>query len=305
MRFEFSHPGLGTTFRVVVYCSDDHAAGRAEGVVVRTVAQLVEVFDENQESSDLYQVHANAGIGAVRVSSDMFGLLRQTSKIAARTGGALDVAGGASSQLWAKAVETGKMPADADLDDADAAVGADKLRLDAIARTVQLMNQNARLDLHDIAVGFACDAIVANLAKAGMPSALVQAGRQVAVGATPPGRPGWKIELDDTVEKQSPRFVTISDRAIVSSGSLKDAIARVDGKLFSRTVDPRTGLGATNLAPVTVAARRCWQATCLARAAAVMGDTEGTDFVKKTPGATCWFHHAPGEKVAATQPSKM
>src|SRR5215207_1554177 len=69
-RYEFTHPALGQAFRVVVYCPDDAAAREAEAVVVRRLAELEEVFDDREDvrpTSEVSRIHANAGIGAVRV----------------------------------------------------------------------------------------------------------------------------------------------------------------------------------------------------------------------------------------------
>src|SRR5687768_6248159 len=49
VRHEFTHPALGRSFRIVVYCDDAAAAARAEGVVIRRMAELEEILDDRED----------------------------------------------------------------------------------------------------------------------------------------------------------------------------------------------------------------------------------------------------------------
>src|SRR5437879_7747768 len=87
------------------------------------------------------------------------------------------------------------MPAPDSLAKARALVGFAKIRLDAKARTVQLLKPGMQLDLGGIAKGYAADEALAVLKKQGITRALVAAGGDIAVSDAPPDAKAWKIGL--------------------------------------------------------------------------------------------------------------
>src|SRR5688572_11769704 len=100
LRHEFTHPALRRDFRIVVYCDDRRAAANAEAIVIKRLAQLEEVFDESRPSSEISQVYANAGLGTVRLSNELFGLLGQADKLGQGRDGGFDPTAGAGAALW-------------------------------------------------------------------------------------------------------------------------------------------------------------------------------------------------------------
>lgn len=298
VRHEFTHPALGSEFRVVIYCPDKPATARAERAVIRRLAELEEVFDDARPTSELSQVYANAGIGTVRVSPDLFGLLRDLRKVAVVSKGAFEVTAGAHAELWGRAVDAGALPEPAEAERAAGLVGHDKLRLDPINRTVHMTTPGVRLDLAGVVPGYACDRVLAALRSAGMPSALIDGGRQVAVGDPPPGRNAWLVKVNNAAPESALRVVRLARQGIASSGTAGDVV-EIDGEAYSRLVDARTGVGATHLAPATAVARRAWQADAMARAAAVLGDDDTRAMLRVTPNVKVWFHRAAGAKHTA------
>ena len=301
-RYEFTQPAFGQTFRVVVYCPDDEAAREAEAVVVRRLAELEEIFDDREDvrpTSEVSKIHANAGLGAIRVSDELYAFLRQVDDVAKRARGTIDLTTGVYTRMWDKAVETGVLPTDEDIRAADPVVGREKLRLDPINRTVHLTAPGTRLDLRPYVPGYVCDRVLAALRRAGFPSALVDAGDRIAVGDPPPGREAWLILVNDAPPTSPHRVLQLARQAVASSGRVGDHV-RVGGVNYSRIVHAGTGRGTLNLAAVTVVARRAWQATALARAAAVLGPDDGEAMLRAVRGAAGWFHFPPN---VTTQPA--
>jgi thiamine biosynthesis lipoprotein len=293
IRHEFTHPALQASARVVVYCPDEAAVRRAEALVVRRLARLDEVFDDSRPSSEVAQVHANAGLGAVRVSDDLYALLRQAQRLVDRTRGASDVTAGAVAEVWERSFADRRLPSGPERSAALQLTGRDRLRLDPIARTAHLTEAGMRLDLRTLGQGYACDRVLATLESAGFDRALVEIGDAIAVGEAPPGRAGWRIEVRDAPPKSPRRYVTLKDQAVASSGRAGDGVT-IDGTRYARLPDPRTGIGGRDLAPVTVVSRRAWHATAIARAASVLGVAEGGRLLKSTPNVRGWFHDGDG-----------
>jgi thiamine biosynthesis lipoprotein len=292
VRHEFTHPALGQDFRIVVYCPDPAAGRRAEWVAIKRMAELEETFDDREDLrpfSQVAQIHANAGIGGIRVSGELYALLRQANQIAERSHGGFDITAGPYARIWQRAVETRTMPSGAELDAAAQLVGRDKLRLDPINRTVMLLKSGARLDVSPLAPGCVCDGVLYSLKRAGFPSAMVDGGGRIAVGDAPPGRDAWVIRVIDAPPKAPHRTLRLVNQAVASSGPIGDFV-RIDRQDFSRIVHPAIGKGSRNLAAVTVVASRAWQAEALARTAAVLGEGEGQAFLRTVIGAKGWYH---------------
>lgn len=304
-RYEFNQSGVGVDFRIVVYCADAEAAWRAQGVVGKRLDKLADRLDRTRSTSELAQVEENAGLGAVRVSDEFYALFRQLERLSMRSNGAFDVTTGAAAALWKDSVDAGELPTDDAIAHARKQIGEDKLKLDAVNRTVALTESGMRFDMDDVIAAYGCDCILEALQLAGFSIALVDAGRAssgragcILVGDAPPGQPGWRIVVDDADPRTPERNVTLTRNAIVSSGRLSHVV-RVGAGEFAPVIDPRTAVGSRNLAAVTVAAPHAWLAAALARGAAVLGEPNGRQFLRGTPGTAVWFNYPLG----ATRPT--
>lgn len=304
LRHEFVMPQAvdGADVRVVVYCADGEAARRAERAVSDRLADFQQLFDLGRPDSEVSRIHANAGLGPIRVADEMYGLLRQVVRLSERSDGAIEPTAGAYDVLWQARAADGRLPSESELAQADAEVGPEKLRLDPIERTVLLTERGTRLDLSPFLRGYACDHLIHALDTAGFPIALVDAGRRIAVGDAPPGTEGWPIRVNNADRKAPERTLMLERRAIASSGPVGD-LAVIDGRPYARFMDPRTAIGARSLAAATVVARRGWQADALARAAAVLGERRGRHLVQSLRNARAWFHYPPGVAAEQSEPS--
>jgi thiamine biosynthesis lipoprotein ApbE len=89
------------------------------------------------------------------------------------------------------------------------------------------------------------------------------------------------------------RVVRLARQGIASSGRADDVV-EIGGETYSRWIDPRTGIGALNVRPVTAVARTAWRADAMARAAAVLGEADAPAMMRTTPNVKVWFHRAAG-----------
>src|SRR5262249_28184538 len=152
---------------------------------------------------------------------------------------------------------THELPDAKELSRARALVGYQNLRLDAKARTVQLLKPGMQLDLGGIAKGYSADEALAVLRKNGITRALVAAGGDIAVGDAPPDVDGWKIgiaPLEDP-DKKPTRYLILQNAAMSTSGDAEQYV-EISGKRYSHIVDPRTGIGLVGRQSVTVVARK-------------------------------------------------
>ena len=291
VRFEKTRVEMAVPVRIVLYASDAEAANRAAEAALAKFRQLNDILSDYDPQSELRRLCLTAG-KAVPVSDDLWTVLSHAQCMSKRSGGAFDVTVGPVVRLWRQARRTKRMPSPERLEAARAAVGYRFLRLDPRHRTVELKKSGMRLDLGGIAKGYAVDEALRVLREHGITRALVDAGGDIGLGDSPPGRPGWLIGVARPQAGTPPeRYLWLSRVAIATSGGTRQFV-EIDGRRYSHIVDPRSGLGLTDHGTVTVIAPKCITADSLASAVSVLGPKPGFDLIDATPEAAALVLHA-------------
>ena len=279
-RFEFAEPHLGTTFRVAFFAPDSASAAAgavAAFDVIRDLDRRFSDYDPESEVSRLAEVAGRDGGRAV--SGELADILAIARGWSERTDGAFDVTVGPLTRLWRWSARRGELPDSDRLARARAAVGWRRLEVDPATRVVRLTRRGMAIDLGGIAKGYAADAALAELARLGLRSALVEAGGDMALGDPPPGRRGWRVAVEAVG-----RTVVLANAGVATSGD-RFRYFEAGGVRYSHIVDPRTGLGVTRPRTVTGIARDATTADAVASALTVLDDAAGRTLVGSVPGA--------------------
>ncbi len=283
-RFDFDGPGMSTTFRISCYASNREKAEAAADACFTRIAELNQVFTDYDPTSELMKLCAPGAVYPMAVSPPMLELLERSVHFAALTGGAFDPTCGQLSQLWRRSRRQRKLPPAERLQAGIAATDWRRLHVDAPRSRVTLQ-PGTLLDLGGIAKGYAADVCLRIMRQHGLPSAIVQAGGDTAVGDAPPGKAGWEVKLrtfsrpgdEDTLS-----VLTLANRAVSTSGDLYQFI-EIQGKKYSHILSLKTGLGLTESIACSVIAPDCTTSDALATAMCVLGVKQGTALAKKLP----------------------
>ena len=284
-RFEFAETHMGSEFKLVLYSTDEPAARRASRAAFDQIAKLDRIMSDYDPESELSRLGRAAGGPPVAVSPELFDILSRARQISERSDGAFDVTVAPVVRLWRRARRDRKMPAPERLAEARSLVGFRDLKLDAKARTVQLLKPGMRLDLGGIAKGYASQAAIDVLKEHGHPRALAAGAGDIVVGDPPPGRPGWTIGIAPLEAPDAPpsRFLSLR-RAAVSTAGDAERFVVIDGRRYAHIVDPKTGLGVVSRSSVTVIAPDGATADALDTAVFVLGPERGLKLIEETPG---------------------
>lgn len=289
-RYEFNEPRMGAGFRIALYAPDQAHADRAARSAFARVDQLNAIlsdYDPNSEISKLSQLTLQGAMPEpVKVSDELFYVLKRSYEVAEKTDGAFDVTIGPFTRLWRRSRDLGQLPTTQRLNDARASVGHKLMKLDAKHKTVQLLAPRMRLDVAGLAVGYVVDEALKALTKSGADRALIDAGGDLGMTGPPPGAKGWRVGVQ-SLEKENEmtgEYVELAHASISTSGDTYRFV-EIDGKRYSHIVDPRTGLGLTNRIGVTAIARDGITADWLDTAVAVLGRERGTAMIESIPGA--------------------
>ena len=282
-RFEFSQPHMGTRFKIILYAPDAAVAARTADEAFERIARLDDTMSDYRSGSELMSLCHKAGGPPIAVSEDLFRVLSHSQELAKQTGGAFDITAGPVIHLWRRARRRRELPEKKELAQARRLVGTKYLRLDAKARTVQLLKSGMMLDLGGIAKGYAADEALKALAQHGISRALVAAGGDIAVGA-PPDQPGWRIGIAplESPDKPPTRYLLLHDAGVSTSGDAEQHV-EIGGKRYSHIIDPRTGRALVGHSSVTVVAPNATASDGLATALSVLGPKRGLALVRSTP----------------------
>ncbi len=306
-RFEFAQPQMGVPFRIVVYAAEETRAQTAAQAAFDRVAQLNGILSDYDSDSELSRLcHTTPTNQPAPVSPDLWRMLEKSRDLSRRTDGAFDATLGPLVNLWRRARRRVELPPAHLLDEARARVGWRKLRLDPRHRTVTFLRPDMRLDFGGIAKGYAADEALAVLRQHGFPRALVAAAGDVTAGDPPPGETGWRIEIGaaDHTNAPPPRVVRLRNASVSTSGDIFQRL-EIGGRRYSHIVDPRTGIGLTHQALVTVIARDGTTADSLATAASVLGSAPGMALIERTPGAAALILRPDGDRVEALESRRL
>lgn len=287
---------MGVAWRITVHAPSAEAGREAIAAGFGEVARLERILSDYDPTSELCRLSAAAPSGGpVPVGEDLWRVLARSVEIRDATGGAFDPTVGPLTTLWRQARRSGRLPPPEKLAVARSAVGPDTLWLVTGSQGVVLGRPGMRLDLGGIGMGYAADRAIEVLERHGIRSALIDASGDVRASGPPPGSAGWRVSLaplavgnDPEASRGKGPVVVLSHAAVTTSGDAYQAV-EIDGRRYSHVVDPRTGLGVSGPAAVTVVAPDCTTADAMATAASVLGPEAGSAAIEREPGCAARF----------------
>ena len=141
--------------------------------------------------------------------------------------------------------------------------------------TVFLKEKGMRIGFGGIGKGYAAEKAKVVLQQMGIESGIVNAaGDLTAWGFQPNGKP-WTIGIADPDTRHHPfSSLNITNMAVATSGNYEKYVV-IDGKKYSHTIDPKTGLPVSGIKSVTIIAPNAELADALATPVMVMGIKAG------------------------------
>lgn len=253
---------MGTVFRITLYADEPQAALRA---AFDRVAELDNELSDYKPDSELMRLCRVAYRHPVRVSDDLYRILKTALQLSADSGGAFDITLGPVIRLWRlkRVPEPGALAAARNL------VGYRNVILRD--HEVELKLPGMQLDLGAIAKGFAAEEALQTLRARGISIALVAASGDLAIGDPPPGKEGWTVALEPLNQRQ---VLQLRNTCVGTSGD-DEQFTEHGGVRYSHIVDPLTGMGLTRRIGVSIVAPNGMLADALGTAVSVVAARHG------------------------------
>lgn len=228
-----------------------------------------------QPSSEIARVNALGAREPVRVTPEVFGLLRRAKQLHEETEGAFDVTIAPLVRCWGFMGGSGNIPRQTDLEQARQSVGMTHLLLDPDKLTVRFARPGMMLDLGAIGKGYAIERAAEILREAGVADAFIHGGTSTvyALGKAPGGNP-WKVAIDGAEAgwEQEVALTTIelSDEAM-SVSAPRGKHFESQGRVYGHILDPRSGMPAENAVLSAVVVPSATDSDALSTALVILG----------------------------------
>ena len=274
-RFEFTHPQMGTMFRVVVYASDSAVAQDVTKKAFVRLDELNLTLSDYREDSEVNTLCRTAGSDQyIKVSVDLWNILQESVKAAKLSEGNFDVTIGPLTQLWRRMKRQKQLPTPTQISEAKTKIGIEKIFFNKANQSVMLETKGMRLDFGGIGKGFAEDEMMKVLKENGIKSALIEAGGNIVVSNSPTDSPkGWEIIINQ--EKYY-----LKNCGVSTSGDAYQFV-EIEGKKYAHILDPKTGIGYAEPHQVSIIAKNGTISDWLSTALYLMPTESGQKLAKK------------------------
>lgn len=279
---------MGNRFEISVVSGDPIWANARIDEAVAEIGRIEKLLTTFSEDSQTNRINKQAGLAPVIVDKEVYRLVERSIQISELTQGAFDISyGGIDKSLWNFDVSMTSLPDEETAKRSVRLINYRNIVLDPDKTSVFLKEKGMRIGFGGIGKGYAADRAKIILQQAGVTSGIVNAaGDLVTWGQQPNGQP-WTIAIADPDQMDTPfSTLNISNMAIATSGNYAK-YAVINGKRYSHTIDPKTGLPVSGIKSVSIICPSGEFADAMATPVIVMGIRVGLDMIDQLPQIAC------------------
>lgn len=252
---------------------------------IQRIEKLLTTYDENSQTN---QINQAAGIHPVIVDEEVFDLISRSKRISELTQGAFDISyGSIDKRLWNFDSNMTALPDPQTAKQMVRLINYRNIILNRADLTVLLKEKGMRIGFGGIGKGYAAERAKLILKQWGVKSGIVNAAGDLTTwGVQPDGKP-WTIGIASPDQQQQLfSYLEISDAAIATSGNYEKFVI-LDGRKYSHTIDPKTGLPVKGIKSVTIISPNAEIADAMATPVMVMGIKVGLDMINQMKNIAC------------------
>jgi thiamine biosynthesis lipoprotein len=279
---------MGNRFEISVVGDDQHLAEEQIDAAVAEISRIEKLLTTFSDDSQTNEINRNAGIEPVKVDEEVFNLIARSLKISSLTQGSFDITyGSIDKSLWNFDVNMKKLPDAETAKKSVSLINYQNVILDAERTTVFLKEKGMRIGFGGIGKGYAADRAKYILQQLGVNNGIVNAAGDLATWGTQPNGKPWTIAIAAPDQSMTPfSTLNISNMAIATSGNY-EKYAVINGKKYSHTIDPKTGLPVAGIKSVSIICPSAELADAMATPVMVMGVKVGLDLINQLPQMAC------------------
>lgn len=279
---------MGNHFEISVVAGDEAWANDMIDLGVNEIKRIEKLLTTFSDDSETNLVNADAGLKPVKVSDEIFQLIERSIRISDATQGAFDITyGSIDKRLWNFDTNMDSLPDKETAKKMVRLINYKNIVLDRTESTVFLKEKGMRIGFGGIGKGYAAEMAKSVFKNQGVKSGIVNASGDLTTwGYQPDGSP-WTVGIIDPDHKDLPfSYMNITDMAVATSGNYEKYII-IDGKKYSHTINPRTGLPITGIKSVTIISPNAEICDAMATPVMIMGVETGLNLVNQMNMVEC------------------
>lgn len=279
---------MGNRFEFTVIANNKAFAESAINKAVEEVKRIEKVFSTFNADSEINKINDNAGIKPLQVSKEVYQLIRRSIKISEITQGAFDITyGSIDKKLWNFDMNMTSLPDAATARQSVRFINYKNILIDEAHQTVFLKEKGMRIGFGGIGKGYAAEKAKQVLIAEGIAAGIVNAAGDLTTWGVQTNKKPWTVGIaNPNMASQVFSELEISNKAIATSGSYIKFVM-INGKKYSHTIDPRTGMPVSGIKSVTIIAPDAELADALATPVTVMGIKAGLYLINQLPSVHC------------------
>jgi thiamine biosynthesis lipoprotein len=287
---EFKRPQklMGNAFEITVVSDDEKAANQHIDDAIQEIRRIEKLLTTFNEESQTCLINQNAGIQPVKVDREVFDLIDRSIRISSITDGYFDISyGGIDKSFWNFDREMKHLPDPELVKEHLKLVNYKNILLDRENQTVFLKEKGMRIGFGGIGKGYAAEMAKRLLQEKGVSSGIVNASGDLTTwGNQANGKP-WTIGIADPDNAKQPfSYMNITDMAVATSGNYEKFVI-IDGKKYSHTINPKTGMPVSGIKSVTIFCPNAEIADAMATPVSIMGTDAALHLINQINHLEC------------------
>ena len=280
--FDRSLKLMGNRFQLSAVGENEEWANACIDAGVSEIQRIEKLLTTYNEESETAHINRFAGIKPVVVSEETFQIIDRSIRISRITQGAFDITyGSVDKRLWNFDTNLNALPDKETAKKMARLINYRNILLDKENLTVMLKEKGMRIGFGGIGKGYAAERAKQVMKDMGVESGIVNAsGDMTTWGKQPNGQP-WTIGIvDPNARGKIFSYMNITDMAIATSGNYEKYIL-INGKKYSHTINPKTGLPIRGIKSVTIISRNAEIADAMATPVMIMGIGPGLHMINQ------------------------
>lgn len=271
---------MGNHFEFSVVASNEAWAFDKIDIGIEEVRRIEKLLTTYANDSETNLINDNAGIAPVKVSEEIILLIERSLKISSVTQGAFDISyGSVDKSLWNFDVHMTSLPSAEMAKQSVRLINYKNILLDKTASTVFLKEKGMRIGFGGIGKGYAAEQAKRLMQASGVTSGVVNASGDLTTWGLMPDGTKWTIGIvHPEMANTAFSYLSVSDMAVATSGNYEKFIL-IDGKKYSHTIHPKTGLPVTGIKSVTIVSTNAEIADAMATPVMIMGIEAGLHMI--------------------------
>lgn len=279
---------MGNRFEITVIDASPLRASQKISLAITEIKRIERLLTTFSADSQTNLINSYAGIQPVAVDREVFDLIARCQRISGITGGAFDISyGSLDKRLWNFDQQMKTLPSASQARTSVHLINYRNIILDEKKQTVFLKEKGMRIGFGGIGKGYAAEMAKNVLVKAGVKSGIVNASGDLTTwGCQADGQP-WTIGIAYPDYASFPfSYMSVTDMAVATSGSYEKYVI-IDGRKYSHTIHPKTGLPVTGIKSVTIISPNAELSDAMATPVTIMGVHAGLALINQIHNVEC------------------